>query len=248
MGRRRLYATATERQRAHRHRVRLQAVDAPCVHIGDLLTLYQGDARLIAPTLQGIQALITDPPFGTAFDFTKRRHSTQPLPGYCCAAARWAANIPGDDGLFDPAPWLGYPQVILWGANHYADRLPPSGAWLVWDKRAGATSDAFSDVELAWTNLHTPARLFTHKWRGIIRAGDANIVHGPKLHPAQKPLELMAWYVAKTTGMVLDPYMGSGTCGAACLRLGRAVVLPINPPAVTHKLATTQLGRGHISI
>ena len=78
MGRPRLFANATERQRAHRqkHRVRLQA---PCVYIGDRITLYLGDAHVIAPMLQGIDALITDPPYGTNFDFTQPRRSRQPL-------------------------------------------------------------------------------------------------------------------------------------------------------------------------
>jgi 23S rRNA G2445 N2-methylase RlmL len=78
MGRPRLFANATERQRAHRqkHRARLQA---PCVQIGDLVTLYHGDARVIAPMLQDIHAVIADPPYGTNYDFTKARQSRQPL-------------------------------------------------------------------------------------------------------------------------------------------------------------------------
>ena len=223
MGRHRVYANATERQRAHRqkHRMRLQA---PCVQIGDLVTLYQGDACAIAPMLQGIDALITDPPYGTNFDFTQPRRSHQPLLRCSVPAARWAANVIGDEQPFDPTPWLGYPQVILWGANHYASRLPDSTAWLIWDKRGGMTSDAFSDVELAWTNLRSPARLFTHLWRGIIRAGEANVSRRGKLHPAEKPVELLQWCIAKTTGTVLDPYMGSGSTGEACLRLGRSFI------------------------
>jgi site-specific DNA-methyltransferase (adenine-specific) len=223
MGRRRLYATATERQRAHRqkHRLRLQV---PCVQIGDRVTLYQGDACAIAPMLQGIDALITDPPYGTNFDFTRPRRSLQPLLRGAHAAGRWAANIPGDAQPFDPAPWLRYPHIILWGAQHYASRLPDSAAWLIWDKRDGSTPDDHSDCELAWTNLPGVSRLHRHLWRGMIRAGEENLVHGGKLHPAQKPVALLQWCVAKTTGTVLDPYMGSGTTGLACVRLGRPFI------------------------
>jgi site-specific DNA-methyltransferase (adenine-specific) len=189
MGRRRLYATPTERQRAHRqrHRARLQA---PCVQIGDLVTLYLGDARVIAPSLQGIDALITDPPYGTNFDFTKPRRSRQPLTP-CSTAARWADNITGDDQPFDPTPWLHYPHIILWRANHYSSLLPSNPAWLIWDKRDGSTSDDHADCDMAWTNLPGPARFHSQKSRGIVRAGEENVVHGGKLHPAQKPVALM---------------------------------------------------------
>jgi site-specific DNA-methyltransferase (adenine-specific)/modification methylase len=230
MGRPRGYATNAERQRAYRARQRAQ-LQAPCVQIGDRVTLYQGDARTIAPLLQGIDALITDPPYGTAYDFTKARVSHTPLQGVS-AAARWHTNILGDDQPFDPADWLSYRQIILWGAQHFASRLPDSGAWLVWDKRDGSTPDSHADCELAWTNLPGVSRLHRQKWRGIIRAGKGNVVHGGKLHQGQKPIELMQWCVAKTTGVVLDPYMGSGTTGEACLLAGRAFVgIELDPHA-----------------
>jgi len=222
MGRHRIHANATERKRANRalHRARLQA---PCVQIGDHVTLYLGDALNIAPTLQPIDALITDPPYGTAYDFTKPRRSRTPLQPLT-SAARWEGNIRGDDVPFDPTPWLGYPQVILWGADHYLDHLQTAGKWLVWDKRKDSTPDDHADGELAWTNLPGVLQIHRQKWRGLIREGEENVVHGGKLHPAQKPARLMEWCVAMTTGTVLDPYMGSGTTGLACLRLGRPFV------------------------
>jgi site-specific DNA-methyltransferase (adenine-specific) len=124
----------------------------------------------------------------------------------------------------DPTPWLAYPQVILWGAHHYAHHLQAAGGWLVWDKRGDLPSNAFSDAELAWTNLRTPVRSHTQKWSGIIREGEANVSHRGKYHPAEKPIELMQWCVRFTTGCVLDPYMGSGSTGVACVLQGRAFV------------------------
>lgn len=43
-------------------------------------------------------------------------------------------------------------------------------------------------------------------------------------HPTQKPLEIMEWLVEGLTlpgDTVLDPFMGSGTTGVACMKLGR---------------------------
>lgn len=48
-----------------------------------------------------------------------------------------------------------------------------------------------------------------------------------KLHPAQKPLDLIKEYVElhSLEGMVvLDPYMGSGTTGVACKKLNREFI------------------------
>jgi site-specific DNA-methyltransferase (adenine-specific) len=240
MGRRKLYASATERQRAHRRRHRAAVLQVSCVQIGDLVTLYCGDAHVLAAALQHMKAVVTDPPYGTHFDFTKPRRSHQPLQP-AGAAARWPTNVIGDDQPFDPTPWLGYPQVILWGANHYASRLPDSPAWLTWDKRDGLTPDDHADCEHAWTNLRGVNRIHRQLWRGIIRAGEENVVHGGKFHPAQKPVALMQWCVEKTQGTVLDPFMGSGTTGLACLRLGRPFIgIEIDPhyfDIACHRLA-----------
>jgi site-specific DNA-methyltransferase (adenine-specific) len=132
--------------------------------------------------------------------------------------------VVGDTQPFDPAPLLRFPRVVLFGANHYADRLPPSPTWLVWDKRDGVASDDNADCELAWTNLGGPARLYRHLWRGLCRASEQGQRH---LHPTQKPVALMAWIIANWTkpgDLILDPYMGSGPVLRAAKDLGRRAI------------------------
>jgi site-specific DNA-methyltransferase (adenine-specific) len=133
--------------------------------------------------------------------------------------------VAGDDKPFDPAPLLGFKQVILWGANHFCDKLPGRPHWLIWDKREGTTQDDNADCELAWTNLKGPARIHRQLWRGMCRKGEENIAAGRnswRLHPTQKPIDLMSWCISQA-GMphtVIDPYMGSGSTGVAAVRLG----------------------------
>ena len=107
------------------------------------------------------------------------------------------------------------------GANHYASRLPDSPAWYVWDKRDGVGENNLADCELAWCNVGGSARLKRHLWMGLCR--DSEI--GSHLHPTQKPVVVMAWAMDKAKipqgATVLDPYMGSGSTGIACLRTGR---------------------------
>jgi DNA modification methylase len=112
-----------------------------------------------------------------------------------------------------------YNKMVIWGGNYFADVLPISTAWLVWDKRAGERA-YFSDCELAWSNLPTGARVFAFTWQGMIRAGE----HEERLHPTQKPSELMEWVIGKLDSeskIILDTFLGSGTTLIACERLGR---------------------------
>jgi len=159
--------------------------------------------------------VVTDPPYGIGFS-------------HGIGGGNWGRSttfgnqkIYGDDSLFDPKPWIECRQCILWGANHYASRLPDAAGWLVWDKRNGSTSNDQADCELAWTNLKGPARLYHHLWQGMFKASERGISRD---HPMQKPIALMEWCVMMTRGTVLDPFMGSGTTGVACIRLGRRFV------------------------
>ncbi|TIL67226.1 MAG: site-specific DNA-methyltransferase, partial [Mesorhizobium sp.] len=60
-----------------------------------------------------------------------------------------------------------------------------------------------------------------HYWNGMMRDSERGV---PRVHPTQKPVAVMEWVLQETTQpgeSVLDPYMGSGSTGVACLKLGR---------------------------
>jgi DNA modification methylase len=50
------------------------------------------------------------------------------------------------------------------------------------------------------------------------------MVKETRYHPTQKPVRVMQWCAEKTNGSVLDPFMGSGTTGVACMNLGRKFI------------------------
>lgn len=193
------------------------------VIIGDA-TLYFGDCATVLPTLGGgMDCIITDPPYGIDFahggndkgGIGKGRYSTKFA----------GEKIIGDDSPFDPSALLefGIP-TIMWGANHFADRLPASSCWLIWDKRAasGHTND-FADCEIAWSNIKSVARVFRHHWDGMMKASERGIA---RVHPTQKPIALMVWCIEqmKSADAVLDPFMGSGSTGVAAAQLGRKFI------------------------
>jgi site-specific DNA-methyltransferase (adenine-specific)/modification methylase len=165
-----------------------------------------------------VDAVITDPPYGKN-ERTDRKSKGR---GHACDAIDFPP-VYGDDKPFDPSHLLDYPRIVLWGANYYADRLPPMPSWFVWDKRDNVTSDDNADCELAWSNLGGPARLFRHLWKGMIKASQQT---ERRVHPTQKPVALMKWCIeqAKPQGIICDPYMGSGSTVRAAIALGYPVI------------------------
>lgn len=188
-------------------------------HIGNA-TLYCGDSREIAPTLQDVHAVVTDPPYGIGWNVDCSRFSggkeghQRRKDGL--GGKRHALRIYGDDAPFEPSVWLQYPEVILWGMNHFTSSLP-SGSALVWVKRNDAAFGSFlSDGEVAWKKGGCGVYCF----RDTSLYGETR----ERLHPTQKPVGLMEWCAGFTSGIVIDPFMGSGTTGVACARLGRGFV------------------------
>jgi site-specific DNA-methyltransferase (adenine-specific) len=181
-------------------------------------TLYLGDCRDILPTLPKVDAVVTDPPYGIAHE---RIHTFASPDAGGKHNRRNSRAIKGDKQPFDPAPFLDFPEVVLWGANHFAQRLP-HGRWLAWNKLAGmAEFDSFSDVEFAWRKGRGKDRIFTHLWKGICQASEKG--GRERVHPTQKPVALMKWCIGQLgkAETVLDPYMGSGTTGVAAVQMGR---------------------------
>ena len=83
-----------------------------------------------------------------------------------------------------------------------------------WDKMQEFSG---ADFELAYTTLRGPSKTFR-----LSRVQAYGAVE--RVHPTQKPLSLMEWCIGKVPDAqtVSDPFMGSGTTGVACIRLGKS--------------------------
>lgn len=197
----------------------------------ELVTIYHGRCEAVLSSIDpsGVDLVLTDPPYGVGVDtdYNGRGRGKPSAKSTHVGRSRIAkANtfppVAGDDEPFDPAHLLRYRRLVLWGANHYADKLPPSPSWLVWDRVSGGSATA--DAELAWTNLGGTIRQFQYQWNGACRAGEKH-THG--MHPTQKPVALMRWIIERHTkpgDLVLDPYMGSGPVAQACRETGRRYI------------------------
>lgn len=175
-------------------------------HIGDA-TLILGDCREVLPTLGKVDAVVTDPPYGL---------------GDRMQGGTWGVTADEKEmRVWDGRPVDGLLEIlsrgdlqIVWGGNYYA--LPPSRCWLSWFKPDAPPSMA--NFELAWTNQDRNARQITCS----IAATNKERVG----HPTQKPLAVMAWCLEQfpAAETILDPFMGSGTTGVACAKLGRKFI------------------------
>lgn len=187
------------------------------LHLGDV-TLHLGDCLEVMATLPdgSVDAVVTDPPYGMNCDTDNTRFTMGPN-GHGKASSKRHAPVIGDDAPFDPSPWLGVDRVVLWGANHFAARLPV-GTTLVWIKRFDAAFGSFlSDAEIAWMK----------GGHGVYCKADTSLLGETRnrLHATQKPVSLMKWCMERAKipvgATVLDPFMGSGTTGVACVQTGR---------------------------
>ena len=173
----------------------------------DGIAIYHGDAREIVPSLPRPALVLADPPYGVS----QNRGDLK---------AR--GTVRGDDEPFDPGYLVAMDvPTVLFGANAYADRLPASRGWLVWDKTHGEKCE-HSQAELAWTNFVGGIRMHREAYHGFMRKKDGWV------HPNQKPVRLFQWILGlpwtPKDGMVMDPYMGSGTAVIACKWAGRKAI------------------------
>ena len=105
---------------------------------------------------------------------------------------------------------------IIFGGNYYADYLPPSKSWIVWDKMMSEDL-TFSQVELAWTDADCMSKII----KCFPNGGEKRI------HPTQKPSFVISWILNKYTkkgDLILDPFMGSFTTAVCCHKMQRHFV------------------------
>jgi site-specific DNA-methyltransferase (adenine-specific) len=178
--------------------------------LSDTVTIWLGDCRDVLSLIESVDAVVTDPPYGINKDGQARTTGGH--------GGRKAHEFMGWDRERPPAALFinllaTAKHQIIWGGNYFADMLPMGERWLVWDKGQRIRQ---SDCELAYTNLAGALRIFELNRVSLLIEGAE--------HPTQKPVEIMTWclqQLPRDAETILDPFMGSGTTGVACVNLGR---------------------------
>lgn len=178
--------------------------------IAEGVTCYLGDCKKIIPKLKGIDAVITDPPYGIASKWKggfNERHGWGKAKNESITRNEWD-DKPLDKDMLALILSVGT-QHIIWGGNYF--ELPPTRCWLIWNKPE--RNFTLAEAEMAWTDRDN-----------VIRVFDCPRSESGREHPTQKPVKLMQWCVNKTEGLILDPFMGSGTTGVAAVNRGRPFI------------------------
>ena len=173
--------------------------------------LYLGDCRDVLPTVEA-DVLVTDPPYG------------------CNATTGWGGahdgfRIEGDDDTASRdwmlSAWRG--PLVMFGSPRIA--RPPCRAVLIWAK---GEHTGMGDLSFPWKpdfeEIYVGGDGFSGTRTSSVLHFNARTDSG-RAHPTEKPVALMAELIGKCPGStVLDPFMGSGTTGVACAKLGRKFI------------------------
>ena len=175
--------------------------------------LYHADCLDILPQIpEGLIPLcLTDPPYGIGDKWVggfSDKHGWGTLKNEQKSRNIWDYEIPKKE-IFEQIFAVSKNQII-WGGNYF--NLPLSRCWLLWVKPERGFS--LAEAEMAWTNADN-----------VIRVFDRHRHNKNKVHPTQKPVDLLIWCLnqswSKTAQTILDPFLGSGSTAIACERLGR---------------------------
>ena len=211
------------------------------VTIGDA-TLYHGDCLEILPTLEKVDAVVTSPPYnqipttsssGMYKDSPRKLHDgyeshsdDMPESEY----QSWMANVVGEcikkcDGLVWVNHKIRYRNKV---AIHPLSFLKfPVYSEVIWDRGGSMTLNAnkFAPSHEYVYGFGTPNfwdKSFNTKM-SVWRIAPAQF----KGHPCPFPLDIVDPLISASCvkdGIVLDPFMGSGTTGVACANLGRKFI------------------------
>ncbi len=191
--------------------------------IGDC-TLYQGDCMDILPTLGKVDAVVTDPPYGIGFKYENYDDKEEAYLEFMLGvveACRGAVNE-GSPLFFWQAmrhcsrfhEWFP-PNFRIFAAIKNFTQYLPTPLQFSWDPVVWWTEGKSSRKVIAVDRDYHIGN--TARWVAEDRNG----------HPCPRPLDTVEYVVrvsTKTENCILDPFMGSGTTGVACVKLGRKFI------------------------
>jgi DNA modification methylase len=218
-----------------------EAPEEPTTRLGDVWIL--GQHRLMCGDSTSIDAVeklmdgqkadmvFTDPPYGMFLD-TNYDAMFAADKAHRKTGKRFD-EVAGDHDDFAPelisTIFTAFPnakEVFIWGADYFSELIPSrkDGSWVVWDKRTNENMDRVSGntFELCWSKQKHKRLIARILWSG--HHGMAKDDTKTRVHPTQKPVELVTWFFdqwGKDSKSVVDLFGGSGSTLIACEKTAR---------------------------
>lgn len=180
------------------------------------VTIYCGDCREIIPELGQFDLLLTDPPYGVAFE-GKSTKFTAPQGGYL------SGDSDAGPGVVEMAMKQCERGVVFTGNRLMHDYPKPRDIGCVYCPGGAGVGP--------WGFVCFHSILFYGKRQGGPKSPSSfssNHIAEKNGHPCPKPIEWIEWAVSIGSlpgETILDPFAGSGTTGRAAKDLGRKAVL-----------------------
>ncbi len=183
------------------------------------IRLYQGDSHAITLALDETHdLLLTDPPYGIGADVAASKNKGKWGWKYH-GESNWDSSRPTKEHIHALAACCEH--QVIWGGNYFADFLPASQCWFIWNKMQRGFS--LADGEVAWTSFDNALR--------ICDLSRGSAIADFKEHATQKPLKLMTWCLAaaernfgRKIETVFDGFAGTGTTLLAAKMMGKRAV------------------------
>ena len=185
------------------------------VEIGNA-TLYLGDCSDILPTLDKVDAVITDPPFGMNFQSNFRIEKHLKI-----------ANDQSAEVAIKVISWClenAKHSVYAFGRWDNLYEYPKPKSLVTWVKN----NWSMGDLQHEHARQTEVAFFYALENHFFPKQRPSDVIEWPRtnndFHPTEKPVGLMCKFIEWTSGAILDPFMGSGTTGVASIQMGRKFI------------------------
>lgn len=219
------YATAINPFYAARVARRHQAPRAPQslpvrkVEIGPA-TLYNGDCFAVMPTLEPVEAAVTDPPYGIGFEYRSYDDAPDKYHGLMSRLVPELNRLTGGGPCF---VWQSPLKADQWH-RYFPKGYRIIAACKVFPKRPGKNNCLSWDPILFWSGSSRIHQELPRDWH-LADLAPYDGYKGDNPVPCPRPLAQVGYICRETRARsILDPFMGSGTTGVACIQAGKRFI------------------------
>jgi site-specific DNA-methyltransferase (adenine-specific) len=201
-------------RRAANHHHRLEKVT-----IGTA-TLYRADCFDVLPKLQGIDAVVTDPPYGIGFAYRSYDDSPDKYDALMARLVPELVRVTSDGPCF---VWQSQLKADRW-SKYFPAGYRIIAACKIYPSRPGRLQCLSWDPVIFWSGRSRVYQELPRDWHvADLQPWDG--YQGDNPVPCPRPLEQVRYFCDSIrAASILDPFLGSGTTGVAAMLAGKRFI------------------------